>query len=64
MNHLLDLARLTRALDEAIASVPIESCKSEQPEVRRACQEMALYLLHLKEMTARLQRMKNCEPLV
>jgi hypothetical protein len=62
MNNVLDLERLARALDEAIAAVPIESCKSEQPEVRRACQEMALYLLHLKEMAARLQTLKDREP--
>ena len=61
MNNLLDLPRLARALDEAIAAVPIESCKSADAETRRACQEMALYLFHLKEMAARLQMLKDRE---
>lgn len=61
MNKVLDLERLVKALDDAIAAVPIDACKAEEAEMRRACQEMALYLLHLKEVAARLQRLKERE---
>jgi hypothetical protein len=61
MNKSLDLPRLSRALDDAIAAVPIDACKAQEASVRRACQEMALYLFHLKEVAARLQSLHDLE---
>ncbi len=58
MNNKLDLSRLSRAIEDAIAAVPVAGCQQHSDlQVRRACQEMALYLIHLKEMSARLARL-------
>ena len=53
----LDLPRLTRAIGDAISAVPVAACQHHEGEVRRACQEMSLYLYHLKELADRLQRL-------
>jgi hypothetical protein len=55
MNSKLDLPRLSHAIDEAVAAVPVAGCQGHSDvQVRRACQEMALYLIHLRELSVRL----------
>ena len=49
-----DLARLNRALDDAVAALPEGACARQAPCVRRQCREVLLLLLQARERVRRL----------
>ena len=49
MQDRADLARLSRALDDAVAALPETECVRHPPGVRRQCREVMLLLVQARE---------------
>lgn len=54
MHPSADLARLNRALDDAVAALPECACAKQPPDLRRQCREVLLLLLQTRERVRRM----------